>query len=198
MFEILEAFKLAGIRVSLGFQGDIGQTALALNVVDAYSTGIGYRERFDHSGVMSRQRRLTGQAKPSGGPTAGVFLPLAEGTVPRRLAQALYSDESIRTRLACDLGGCAKQIDAPVNDPRAHYLHSRASRVEEILRYPPAWRPSHERDRLRTAIEFRERLNAHQLPTYTRKFKTQEKIGTRTMNALLTQVDRRIDASKSA
>lgn len=42
------------------------------------------------------------------------------------------------------MGRCASGIDGPLNDPRGHYLHSRANLVEATLGYPERWRPTEE------------------------------------------------------
>ena len=45
-FSILAAFRGAGIPVTLGFQSNIGHAAIALGLVDRFSTGVGHRERY--------------------------------------------------------------------------------------------------------------------------------------------------------
>ncbi len=161
--EIAADFSSRGIEVSLGFQGSLGPTALALGFASRFSTGVGYREQFNHAAAISRQRQVRPKDPKKGprGPVAGVHLPRANATVTRRVAKHLYEDEQIRSKIACRIGDCAKSIDQPVLKPRPHYLHSRAKVVEDMIERPAAWRPKLEKDRLDRAIELRGMLNAH-------------------------------------
>lgn len=186
---IVDAFRAAGLRVSLGTQGNIGQTALALGLIDSSSTGVGVREHFNQSSVLSRQR-TSARGRRHFGAKPGVFLPVAGATVPLDLAKELYSDATIRSRLACRLGHCAKAVDGPVADARRHYLHSRADLVETSLGYPENWRPTQELDRLRRALDFRETLNRNYLSAVQLK--------TRTIRALGGEIEKRIAQARTA
>ena len=188
---IVDAFRAAELKVTLGLQGNLGQTALALGLVDSYSVGVGIREHFNFSSSMSQQRRAKSGGKRPFGRSAGVFLPIAGVTVQRAVARELYSDKTIRSRLACTLGRCATNIDGPVNDPRGHYLHARAALVESTLGYPERWRATQERDRLERAIDFRETLNKNYLAP-------PQELKTRTIRALASEIDRRIEQAKTA
>jgi hypothetical protein len=189
--DIVAWFALRGLNVTLGLQGHVGQTALALGLATSYSTGIGFREQFNYPRAISQQRRAAALGGPSFGASAGVFLPEAGVTIQRAIASDLYADKTIRSRLACSVGSCSRSIDGPVNDPRGHFLHARAALVEKTLGYPERWRAAQEQDRLERAIEFREVLNREYLSP-------EKRLKTRTVRALAGEIQRRIQQSQSA
>ena len=86
-FAFLQTFHERGIHVTLGQSGNIGQTALALGYIDAYSVGIGMLEKVNHSQVVARHRREPG--KDQGGAAAGIYLPRLAATVPTAAAKDL-------------------------------------------------------------------------------------------------------------
>ena len=185
----IEAFSQTGLQVVLGLQASVGQTALALGLVHSYSTGIGYREQFNHASTVANYRQ---KATPKKGfaPASGVYLPSAEITVPRRVAEDLYSDTTIRSRLVCTIGRCAADIRGPVNDPRTHYLHSRTALIDETRSRPERWRPAQELLRLTKAIDFRENLN--------RNYLAEKPLKLRATRALASEIEKRIGRAKSA
>lgn len=197
-FAALERVHQSGVEIIFGYQGNIGQTALALGLVDHYSAGIGYRERYNHAAEVSRQRQLHSLKERGSlqerarGPSAGVYLPGAGITVSRKTAQFLYKDSAIRSKLACHIAGCGKRIDMPATDPRTHYMHSKAESAHQLLSRPPSWRPTLERDRLAAAAELRTMLNAHHLPAEA------PRLSTRTLDSLIIQIDNRITGAQSA
>ena len=157
-FDIVAAFNAVGLSVTLGNQGMLGETALALGIADSYSVGIGMLERYDYKAVLSRQQRPK-RDDQAGGPQAGIYLAEAGVTLARRTAQPLFSDRRIRGHLACAHGRCAAAINGPLLDPRGHYLHARAADVAEILTRPPQWRPMLQRDRIDRALQVRATVN---------------------------------------
>jgi hypothetical protein len=165
-FGLLDAFTDAGLTVTLGLSGNIGQTALALGHAEHYSVGIGMRERVDHAGAISRQKQppkppsADGEEDGGGGPTAGIYLPGPALTVSRRLGAAFLANTDIRTRVGCRLGACGSSVHGPANDPRGHYLHARAHEVDRLLAAPAPWRPGIEVDRLTRARDLRALINA--------------------------------------
>lgn len=158
LLRVLHDFEKSGPTVVLGFQGVFGPAALSLGLVEKFSVGVGYRESYDHSRVMSSQKKGDSSG---GGANPGVFFPEASETVTRRIAKALYEEQQLRTRLRCPIGECAHRVDGPAVNPAEHYLHSRAKSVTDILEQPPQWRPTLLQDRLVKARDFRERINTH-------------------------------------
>lgn len=154
----LATFADEGLTAVLGQQGLLGPTALSLGLASSFSVGVGYREHYDYSRMISTQKK---GGSNRGGPTVGVFIPAANQTLPSRVAQTLYQEPELRTRLRCSLGDCAERIDGPVADPRGHYLHARAHSVNKILDQPERWRPNLLRDELVKARDERDRINAH-------------------------------------
>jgi|CXWL01.1.fsa_nt_gi hypothetical protein len=197
--EIATKFSDAGLDVVLGYQPAIGHTALALGIVSGYSAGVGYREHVNHVAAMGQQRKPALPGAKRFGSSAGVFLPAAGVTVPKWVAKSLFAELSIRTKLGCSVGACASEIDHPVKDPRTHYLHSRANLVEELNKYPAAWRTTHEQDRLKRAKELRTSINQNYLPNIRKSEKRKlGDLGIRTLESLATIVERHIDQAKSA
>jgi hypothetical protein len=195
--EIAQKFREAGIDVLFGFQPAIGHTAIALGVASGYSTGIGNREHFNYASAMSVQRRPPDAGKKRFGSPAGVFLPGAGITVPMRVAEALYSDKSMRTKLVCGIGICGTEINGPVKDPRAHYLHARADLTDQLNQRPVQWRAAHESDRIKRALELRQLMNKNCLPDLRKTQKVND-LGTRTLESLAAVVERHMDQAKSA
>ncbi len=190
-FAITRTFRDAGLAVIMGSQGNIGHAGLALGLAEGFSVGIGYRESYNYRQAINRQGKAPAKGDGRRGPTSGVYLPEAALTIPRQVAETLYQDRHIRTRLACMKGACAQAIDGPTRDPRGHYLHARTSEVAATLARPIRWRPMLERDRLIRAIEIRGILEGH-LPSDTPSFSS------RTLRTLVGELEAMMDQAESA
>ena len=183
-FALLHAFTDAGLAVTAGLSGNIGQVALALGHAGHYSVGIGMRERVDHAAAISRQKQppRAGGPEDGGGPIAGIYLPGPVLTVSRKVGAAFLANTDIRTRVGCRLGACGSSVNGPVNDPRAHYLHARAAEVDRLLAAPARWRAGIEVDRLTRARDLRLMING--------KYQSDDGPGlpVRTLNSLLEDI----------
>ena len=188
VFAICDTFRAAGIRVTLGQSGNIGRAAVALGHADAYSVGVGMREKTDYSAGLYRQLN---PAPPSSddessgprGALAGIYLPGPSLLVSRTVGAALLANTDIRTRIGCRLGTCRENIAGPAHDPRGHYLHARAAEMHGMQDQPSAWRAKGEFDRVRRALELRRLLNRHHLDLL------QSPVKTRTLETLLADID---------
>lgn len=156
-FTLMHSFTDAGLTVTAGLSGNIGQVALALGHAGHYSVGIGMRERVNHAAAISRQKQppADGSEDGGGGPIAGIYLPGPALTVSRKIGAAYLADTDIRTRVGCRLGACGSSVNGPANDPRGHYLHARAAEVDRLLAAPAPWRAGIEVDRLTRARDLR-------------------------------------------
>lgn len=169
-FKIVDTFRDAGINVVLGLSGNVGQTAVALGHAAGYSVGVGMREHVNHASTISSQKRLPKEPEPgvedkTGGAVAGIYLPGAAATVPRKVGKILLAHTDIRTKIGCRIGACGSSVAGPGIDPRAHYLHARAAEMVTLLGQPAAaWRAKAETDRLRRAVEVRQLINERYLP----------------------------------
>ncbi|QEM45751.1 hypothetical protein FZ046_14170 [Mycolicibacterium grossiae] len=183
-FAMLDQFREHDLNVTLGLSGNIGRAALAMGHADAYSVGVGMLEKVNHAQTMARYRRAPDPDKDQGGGAAGgIYLPRLGATVPAKAARQLLSHTDIRTRVGCRIGSCRNSVTGPLDDRRAHYLHSRASEVAEMLRRPAPWRGAMEIDRLNEAIGLRDRVNEHYLSDDVHK------LGTRTLRSLVDEIE---------
>jgi hypothetical protein len=186
-FALLDAFTSAGLLVTLGQSGNIGQVALALGHAGHFSIGIGMREKIDHVAAITRQKAPPKQSEDgetqSGGPTAGIYLPGLALTSKPRVGRVFLANTDIRTRVGCRLGICGTSVHGPGLDPRAHYLHARTHEVQQLLGRPQQWRHSSEVDRLRRALELRELINRNYLADGAKP------IPTRTLGSLINDIE---------
>jgi hypothetical protein len=175
IFDLVELFEDNIDTVVLGYQGIIGPAAIAAGLTSAFSVGVGLREKYDYSSL--RQPRSGGDN--SYGPQPGVYLPAAGSTVTKKMAVGLYKDPDIRSRLRCPYSCCKGNIEGPATDPRAHYLHSRASQLTEVLDKPIAWRGRMEQQRLQESLDTAVMINDGHVP------KDCHPIKTRTLRSLI-------------
>lgn len=183
-FGVLDQFREHDITVTLGQSGNIGRAALAMGHADAYSVGLGMLEKVNHSQTVARYRKAPDLNKDQGGGAAGgIYLSPLGATVSAKAARQLLSHTDIRTRVGCRIGSCRNSVTGPLDDRRAHYLHSRSSEVAEMLRRPAPWRGAMEIDRLNEAIGLRERVNEHYLSDDVHK------LGTRTLRSLIDEIE---------
>lgn len=183
-FRVLDQFREHDLTVTLGQSGNIGRAALAMGHADAYSVGLGMLEKVNHSQTMARYRKAPDPDKDQGGGAAGgIYLSRLGATVPAKAARQLLSHTDIRTRVGCRIGSCRNSVTGPLDDRRAHYLHSRSNEVAEMLRRPAPWRGAMEVDRLNEAIGLRERVNEHYLSDDVHK------LGTRTLRSLIDEIE---------
>ncbi len=184
VFGVLDQFREHDLTVTLGQSGNIGRAALAMGHADAYSVGLGMLEKVNHSQTMARYRKAPDPDKDQGGGAAGgIYLSRLGATVPAKAARQLLSHTDIRTRVGCRIGSCRNSVTGPLDDRRAHYLHSRSNEVAEMLRRPAPWRGAMEVDRLNEAIGLRERVNEHYLSDDVHK------LGTRTLRSLIDEIE---------
>lgn len=183
-FGVLDQFREHDLTVTLGQSGNIGRAALAMGHADAYSVGLGMLEKVNHSQTMARYRKAPDPDKDQGGGAAGgIYLSRLGATVRAKAARQLLSHTDIRTRVGCRIGSCRNSVTGPLDDRRAHYLHSRSNEVAEMLRRPAPWRGAMEVDRLNEAIGLRERVNEHYLSDDVHK------LGTRTLRSLIDEIE---------
>lgn len=180
VFDILRGFGEFGVPIVLGFQGIIGQTAYALGLVDAFSSGVGDRDSYDYKGAIRTQMTPRPKDK-SGGRMQRILLPGAGVQVPTKLAKQLYRETGVRTRLVCRIGSCRDSIDGPMLHPKKHFMHTRTEAITEIDRLPSGWRATHARDELQGQIEICNAIN--------RSLRGVRPLPVRTLESLRTTLD---------
>lgn len=124
MLAITQMFADVIPNVVLGYQGTVGPATVSMGVVAGFTTGIGLREQYDYA-TLRKPHRPTEDDGHAYGAQAGVRLPNADATVPRRFAEALYQDTGIRARIRCPYACCQGRIESrpgrlqPHQDPNA-------------------------------------------------------------------------------
>lgn len=165
-FAAAQAFTDAGLRVTLGQSGNLGEVAVALGHVASYSVGIGLLEHVNHSAQISRRKQRPkprSEDDPGGGPITGVYLNGLALTARPRIAEVLLGHSDLRTRVGCRVGRCGTSVRGPLLDTRDHYLHSRDIQMRRLLDQPAGWRPTFEIEQIRAALNLREHINANYL-----------------------------------
>ena len=186
-FAIAQAFTDAGLHVTLGHSGNLGQVAVALGHAAAYSVGVGMLERIDHATQVNRRRKPPKERREhesGGGPRAGVYLPALAYTAPPNVAERLMQHSDLRVRIGCRLGKCGANVRGPLLDPREHYLHSRDTEMARMMEQPTGWRATSELERLRRALILRNRINRDYAAP------GEPSIKTRTLDGLIEDIER--------
>lgn len=186
-FAIAQAFTDAGLHVTLGHSGNLGQVAVALGHAASYSVGIGMLERTDHKAQVNRRTkppRDTSEEGSSGGPQPGVYLPALAYTATPKAAEALMQHSDLRVRIGCRIGKCGTNVRGPLLDPREHYMHSRDAEVARMMAQPTGWRATAELERLRKAVILRNRINGNYIVP------GQPPLKTRALDSLIEDIER--------
>lgn len=186
-FAIARAFTAAGLHITLGHSGNLGQVAVALGHAAAYSVGVGMLEHVDHATQVNRRRKPPKERREDesgGGPQAGVYLPALAYTAPPRVAERLMQHSDLRVRIGCRLGKCGTSVRGPLLDPREHYLHSRDTEMARMMEQPAGWRATSELERLRRALILRNRINRDYIAP------GEPSIKTRTLNSLIEDIEK--------
>lgn len=187
-FTAARAFTDAGLRVTLGQSGNLGQVAVALGHVESYSVGIGQLERVDHRAQINRQKQVPKPRdpdKPRGGPLTGVYLNGLALTATPRVARAVLGHSDLRTRVGCREGRCGTDVRGPLLDARDHYLHSHDMHMRRLLDQPAEWRATSEMQRLRAALNLRRHINANYLAEERLAIRA---LPTRTLESLISDI----------
>lgn len=186
-FAIAQGFTDAGLHVTLGHSGNLGQVAVALGHAAAYSVGVGMLEHVNHATQVNRRSKPPKERRDDesrNGPRAGVYLPALAYTAPHNVAERLMQHSDLRVRIGCRLGKCGTNVRGPLLDPREHYLHSRATEMTRMMEQPAGWRNTSELERLRRALILRNRINRDYVAP------GEPPIKTRTLDGLIEDIER--------
>lgn len=194
-FAIAQAFTDAGLHVTLGHSGNLGQVAVALGHASAYSVGVGMLEHVNHKTQVSRRKNPPaeridedGNRQRQGGGT-GVYLPALAFTATPKLAKQLMEHSDLRLRIGCRIAKCGNDVRGPLLDPREHYLHSRDNEMGRMMEQPAGWRATSELERLHRALILRHRINKDYVAPGDPPIKT------RTLDSLIDDIERAQAAS---
>lgn len=186
-FAVAQAFTDAGLHVTLGHSGNLGQVAVALGHASAYSVGVGMLERNNHALQVNRRSKPPKERTDEdtgGGPQAGVYLPALAYTATPSTALKLMQHSDLRVRIGCRVGRCGTNVRGPLLDPREHYLHSRDTEMARMMEQPAGWRSTAELERLRRALILRNRINRDYVAEGDPPLKT------RTLDGLIEDIER--------
>jgi hypothetical protein len=190
-FAVAQAFTDAGLHVTLGHSGNLGQVAVALGHAAAYSVGVGMLEHVNHKTQVNRRSKPPKErvdeesgARPRLGGGAGVYLPALAYTATPKLAEKLMQHSDLRVRIGCRVAKCGTNVRGPLLDPREHYLHSRDTEMGRMMEQPAGWRATSELERLHRALILRDRINKDYLAPGDPPIKT------RSLDSLIVDIER--------
>jgi hypothetical protein len=116
--------------------GCVGVALSAFGAVGGVESSLTYGENYDARRLMK---------KPEGKgfvPAPRVYLPGAMLTIPIDQARSVLGRRGFR-RLACQRSCCSRDRDAVFNNPRRHFVVTRASELSDMSGIPNADRPEH-------------------------------------------------------
>ncbi len=133
----------AGIPTLAWRQGVFGPALVAAGL-DGYECGMGIGEQAKAKAFMSSRKPRTKAGK--GFASEGVYMAVFNRSVPRKVAQLLLEERSVRGRVVCDsLRCCPQGADSMMSSKgRPHAVRTRARGLQEISEIPNVdWRLHH-------------------------------------------------------
>jgi hypothetical protein len=148
----LAALRSAGLAVIAGRVGAFGLLLCAIEVADAFDSGLGDAEAYSYSQAIRAPKKpqATPGESPSGGRDRRIYIEMLKTTLPSKWATPILAEPKLRTRFTCTLGCCARTgFDGLTKRRRQHYLWTRCNEVDQIRRKPtPQMRVFHIHDGL--------------------------------------------------
>jgi hypothetical protein len=137
-------------------QGLLGELCVAVGAV-GYSTGIGWREKWDASTYM-RDRRTTREPGPR--TPRPVYIDKLGRSIPKKSIQQLVDRRGIAPDLPCPPGRCCPTgASGLLEDSRWHTLYARVASLRQLTDTDPAFRWSHLRTRAEAGLDLARRIN---------------------------------------
>jgi hypothetical protein len=145
LFRTAERVKdVSGGRVLAWRQGIYGHALVAAGL-DGYETGIGTSEQSNvRANIASRKPPPSGKAS-AGRSFSGIYLEPLGRSLPRRVAQLLLANVSMRAKVMCtDERCCPRGVASTIDQHREHAVRSRARELDTLAALPArAWRLNH-------------------------------------------------------
>ncbi len=131
-FEFARGLHGLGVPVVAERTGTIGLAMLAFGAVGGIEQGVTVGERYD---LRPLQRKAT-----KGGflPAPRVYVKEIGAFLSRKEARKLLAHRTVKNRFACQLPCCPRGVEDMLEDPRRHFLVTRAKEIEQLSRVPEA------------------------------------------------------------
>jgi hypothetical protein len=142
MFDTYRHLKeVSGTRVVALRQGFFGPGLVAAGL-DGYETGVGISEFCDIRSSINRRAPRKDDSKKSKGGAAGVYLEPIGRSVPKNIAEALFSHPGMKPKVACmDRSCCPGGSATTLRRNREHAIRTRAQALAILDSMPhTSWR----------------------------------------------------------
>ena len=137
-FELARGLHDLGVPVVAERTGTIGLALLAFGAVGGIEQGVTFGERYD-LGPLLKPKTTNGGFLPA----PRVYVSEIGAFLPRDEARKLLAHRTVKNRFACQLPCCPRGVEDMLDDPRRHFLVSRAHEIEQLSRIPEADRADH-------------------------------------------------------
>lgn len=132
-FELARGLHGLGVPVVAERTGTIGVALLAFGAVGGIEQGVTVGERYDLRPLLARKASKGGFL-----PAPRVYVKEIGAFLSRKDARKLLAHRTVKNRFACQLPCCPRGVEDMLEDPRRHFLVSRAKEVEQLSRVPEA------------------------------------------------------------
>lgn len=132
--------------------GFLGLALLGFNAVGAIESGISLGQSFD-IGRLVRPPKKRDPDDEIFGPQARVYLERLGITLTRKEAASFFEAKGMKRRFACQDRNCCRSWRDMIDDPRRHFIYTRASEVAAISSVPAHDRPTMCLDWIRNASD---------------------------------------------
>lgn len=137
-------------------QGLLGELCVAAGAI-GYSTGIGWREKWDTAARM-RDRRVPREPGPMA--PRSVYIGKLGRSIPKKTLQELVGRRGIAPDLPCPPGGCCRNgASGLLFDARWHSLCARVASLRQLAETDRRFHWSHLRTRAEQGLDLARRIN---------------------------------------
>lgn len=137
-FQLARDLHGLGVPVVAERTGTIGLALLAFGAVGGIEQGVTCGERYDIGPLLRPKPKKDGFLL-----APRVYVSEIGAFLPRVEARKLFAHRTMKNRFACQLPCCPRGIEDMLDDPRRHFLVSRAHEIEQLSRIPEADRADH-------------------------------------------------------
>lgn len=149
--EVCHDFASIGRPLVAEKAGFLGLALLGLNAVGAVESGITLGQGFEAARLINPPRKRE-DAKPFG-PQPRVYLNHLGLTLTRDEAAEFFQKRGTKGRFGCQDQPCCRSWQDMIDEPRRHFVYTRAREVASISRVPSHDRPTAALDWIRDASD---------------------------------------------